>query len=34
MAGQEFMLGGAKNVNDSVTNTNGIKQFGGQDGLL
>ena len=34
MAGQELVFGGAKNINDRVTNTNSIKQFRWQDGLL
>jgi hypothetical protein len=34
MAGQELRFSGAKNVNDSVANTNSIKKIGRQDGLL
>lgn len=34
MARQELGFSGAKNVDDSVTNTNSIKQIGWQDSLL
>jgi len=34
MARQELRFGAAKNVDNSVTNTNSIKQIGWQDGLL